>query len=194
MKNFHVIVPALAIIMWGCTPAQFGYNVGGTTSALQDGGSTTSNPTLSPNGGSTGTEEQVGDGGDGGDGGNDGMPTPTATPTGGSGGGGGNEDGGNHPGDGCKDHDHKKPDYVPRDNPNIPGNYSCGKSNGKKVLICHVPGGDYAKSHTLCIAVQGAVNGHGVAVGNLQAKTKANGMHLKDYLGPCGQNPPNQEN
>lgn len=186
MKNFHVILPTLAIVFWGCTPAQFGYNVSGTTSALQDGGGTAGQPQLPGpgNGSNGGEEEQVGEGDDGV---NDGTPSPK--PTGGSGG----EE--NKPGNGCKDHDHKKPDYVPRDYPQVPGNYTCGKSNGKKVLICHVPGGDLAKKHTLCIAIQGAVNGHGVAVGNLQPnKAKSNGMHLKDYLGSCNEQPPNQEN
>jgi hypothetical protein len=187
MKKFQWSLPVLMIAFWGCTPAQFGYNATDVAALSETPNGNSSNPTLpGSNGGDE--EEQVGDG-------EDGKPNPKPTPTYPGGGDGGSNDGGKKPpGDGCKDHNHGKPEYLPPDNPQVPGNYSCGKSNGKKVMICHVPGGDYAKSHTLCVAVQGAVNGHGVAVGNLQPKSRSNGMHLKDYIGACGQRPPNQEN
>lgn len=47
------------------------------------------------------------------------------------------------------------------------------------IKICHIPPGNPAAQHTLCIAMQGAVNGHGV---------KFNGEvggHGGDYPGEC---------
>lgn len=53
--------------------------------------------------------------------------------------------------------------------------YGCG---GKKISICHVPPGNPGNAHTICIAVQGAVNGHDL---DLATCTSSVG----DYCGPC---------
>lgn len=61
--------------------------------------------------------------------------------------------------------------------PNIPAADRCG-NNGDKVIVCHAPGGDEGKAHSLCIPWVAAQNGHRVpADGSIGV--------FGDYLGPC---------
>lgn len=59
---------------------------------------------------------------------------------------------------------------------NIPDEARCG-SRGDKVLVCQVPGGNADNAHTICVSVQGAVNGHV----SFDGKPNQDG----DYLGEC---------
>lgn len=43
----------------------------------------------------------------------------------------------------------------------IPEIYRCGKKMSK-VLVCHIPPGNPANAHSICISLAGALNGHGV--------------------------------
>ncbi len=58
---------------------------------------------------------------------------------------------------------------------------ACKVPNSKKVLVCHVPAGNPAAKHTICISRQGASNGHGLDLAN-PAKP---GAHGGDTLGEC---------
>lgn len=58
---------------------------------------------------------------------------------------------------------------------------ACKVPNSKKVLVCHVPAGNPAAKHTICISRQGASNGHGLDPAN-PAKP---GAHGGDTLGEC---------
>lgn len=58
---------------------------------------------------------------------------------------------------------------------------ACKVPNSKKVLVCHVPPGNPAAKHTICISRQGASNGHGLDLAN-PAKP---GAHGGDTLGEC---------
>lgn len=57
----------------------------------------------------------------------------------------------------------------------------CAKPNAKKVLVCHVPPGNPAARHTLCISQSGAINGHGLNLDDPYAL----GGHGGDRLGSC---------
>lgn len=63
----------------------------------------------------------------------------------------------------------------------IPDDWKCGNNGNKKknhkVLVCHIPKGNPANAHTICIDY------HGV-----QAHLD---LHGGDYLGPCGNSYPN---
>ena len=59
----------------------------------------------------------------------------------------------------------------------IPEDVRCG-SRGEKVLVCQVPGGNAENAHTICVSIQGALNGHQVS---LDGKVNAEG----DYIGEC---------
>jgi hypothetical protein len=54
---------------------------------------------------------------------------------------------------------------------------SCGK-DGKKMLVCHVPQGNVANAHTICISKAGAMHGHGVL-------PSGQGGHGGDHAGRC---------
>lgn len=58
----------------------------------------------------------------------------------------------------------------------IPDEARCG-SRGDKVLVCQVPGGNAENAHTICVSIQGAVNGHV----SFDGKPNREG----DYLGEC---------
>jgi hypothetical protein len=58
---------------------------------------------------------------------------------------------------------------------------ACAEPNTKKVLVCHVPPGNPAAAHTICIAAKGAVNGHGLDLN----EPKKRGGHGGDRLGAC---------
>jgi hypothetical protein len=168
---------------------------GGTTTTSPSGGGST--PTTAPSGGgSTPTTAPSGGG-----------STPTTAPSGPGGKGGGEkgEDKKDKHDGSCDDHKNKPEESIPVDNPGgledpqSALDISCGNSNGKKVLICHVPPGNPARAHTLCISVNGATHGHGVlmptgadstvtraAVGaNKSSATVGEGGHGGDYAGPC---------
>ena len=178
-KYFGFTLIGLCLVASGCTPAQFGFNASSTrTSSLTDPPSGTNNPTL-PTGGTTPT----GNGG-------------TNPPAGGTcDNNNGHHDSDSDDEDGCKDHDHGKPVEIVPDrpgycnHPKTPQDVSCDKSDGKKVLICHVPKGSSSHKHTLCIDIHGATNGHGVTIpgsalaANQNAKNKI--AHAQDYAGPC---------
>jgi hypothetical protein len=51
-------------------------------------------------------------------------------------------------------------------------------SNDKKIQICHIPKGNPKAAHALCIAVQGAVNGHGIDLKTCKSP-------VGDYCGAC---------
>jgi hypothetical protein len=57
--------------------------------------------------------------------------------------------------------------------------FSCGKN---KVLVCHIPHGNPAARHNICISKQGAIHGHGL---NLDSRSANSGHASDDYLGPC---------
>jgi hypothetical protein len=65
-----------------------------------------------------------------------------------------------------KDHDEDSDDTL-----------ACGK-DGKKMLVCHVPQGNVAAAHTICISVNGAMHGHGVL-------PSGQGGHGGDHAGRC---------
>lgn len=56
--------------------------------------------------------------------------------------------------------------------------HSCGKKADKKIYICHRPPGNPDNEHTLCIAIQGAIHGHGILLDGSPTTTG-------DYLGKC---------
>jgi hypothetical protein len=56
-----------------------------------------------------------------------------------------------------------------------------GIENEKHLKICHVPAGNPAARHTICPAVQGAINGHGIDPSDAQKI----GAHGGDTLGAC---------
>lgn len=51
-------------------------------------------------------------------------------------------------------------------------------SREKKIQICHIPPGNAAAAHAICIAVPGAVNGHGIDVKTCKSP-------VGDYCGAC---------
>ncbi len=51
-------------------------------------------------------------------------------------------------------------------------------SNDKKILICHIPPGNPKAAHSICVAVPGAINGHGI-----DPKTCLS--PVGDYCGAC---------
>jgi hypothetical protein len=51
-------------------------------------------------------------------------------------------------------------------------------SHDKKILICHVPYGNPKAAHSICVAVPGAVNGHGIDVTTCTSP-------VGDYCGAC---------
>jgi len=51
-------------------------------------------------------------------------------------------------------------------------------SNDKKIGICHVPKGNPKAAHMICVAVPGAVNGHGIDVTTCKSP-------VGDYCGAC---------
>lgn len=55
---------------------------------------------------------------------------------------------------------------------------SKGKGNGNKVAICHIPSGNPAALHTICVSKQGWLNGH---------KDRHGSEESRDYLGACTQ-------
>lgn len=59
----------------------------------------------------------------------------------------------------------------------------CSAPSGTKVMICHVPPGNPAARHTICVGARGAVNGHGINF----ADPTAIGGHGGDTLGACGE-------
>ena len=59
-------------------------------------------------------------------------------------------------------------DSISDDDSSCDEDYSCGEG---KVMVCHVPAGNSANAHTICIAEQGYLNGHA--------------SHEEDHLGPC---------
>jgi hypothetical protein len=95
---------------------------------------------------------------DGGDGGNG--------PNGGNGGGGSDMD--DNGGDEIGDHDGG-------------GGYDCIEPKENEVLVCHVPPGNPAARHTICVGKPGAEHGHGLDLANPTAV----GGHGGDTLGPC---------
>ncbi len=56
--------------------------------------------------------------------------------------------------------------------------YRCG-AKMKKVLVCHVPPGNPANAHTICISLNGAENGHGVPIDGSVGRISG------DKLGAC---------
>ncbi len=65
----------------------------------------------------------------------------------------------------------------------------CKKPGSKKVLVCHVPPGNPAARHTICIGAPGASHGHGL---DLTDATKP-GAHGGDSLGECKPDAPVEE-
>ena len=63
---------------------------------------------------------------------------------------------------------------------------TCSDSqDSNKVLICHVPPGNPAAAHTLCIS-RNALFGHGLDLSH----SRSSAMHSDDYLGACGSSVP----
>lgn len=58
----------------------------------------------------------------------------------------------------------------------------CTAPSGNQVMICHVPPGNPAARHTICVGVNGAQNGHGINLSD----PSAIGGHGGDTLGACG--------
>ncbi len=58
--------------------------------------------------------------------------------------------------------------------------YTSNSSNAKKVRICHIPQGNPAAKQTICVAIPGAVEGHGVYLDGSKV-----GGHGGDYVGEC---------
>lgn len=65
----------------------------------------------------------------------------------------------------------------------------CKKPGTTKVLVCHVPPGNPAARHTICISAPGASHGHGL---DLADATKP-GAHGGDTLGECKPDAPVEE-
>ena len=65
-------------------------------------------------------------------------------------------------------------------NPTQEAHEACskGKGNGNKVAICHIPSGNPAALHTICVSKQGWLNGH---------KDRHGSEESRDYLGACTQ-------
>lgn len=61
----------------------------------------------------------------------------------------------------------------------------CSAPSSKQVMICHVPPGNPAARHTICVGINGARNGHGLNF----ADPSAIGGHGGDTLGACGALP-----
>jgi hypothetical protein len=59
----------------------------------------------------------------------------------------------------------------------LPVNNTC-KNN--KIKICHVPYGNPANAHTICVPMNAAINGHGINPDGTP------GAHGGDLLGECG--------
>ncbi len=59
-------------------------------------------------------------------------------------------------------------------------NYACNKleENSKKVAVCHIPSGNPAALHTICISINGWEHGHKDSHGNEESR---------DHLGACTQ-------
>lgn len=72
------------------------------------------------------------------------------------------------------------PAYKLLIDPDLAQQFSCG-NNGKKVEICHVPPGNPANAHTLCIGAPAVAH-------HLANHHAANGD--SDYLGACGASVP----
>lgn len=68
-------------------------------------------------------------------------------------------------------------EYHPDDE--LPINNRC---KPRKILICHIPSGNPANAHTLCVSEAGALHGHKIQNG-------VPGGHGGDYAGPCGAAP-----
>jgi len=152
----------------GCNDS--GFTVSDFTSAQQD----LSHPDLPPAGDSSEPSEE-----------NVPSPVPSVVPTGG-------------PVQPPVDNPHGNPKPKPSCNPGngngpitpavidaLVTKYGCvdtsdeGKSsNEKKILVCHVPKGNPRAAHSICIAVPGAINGHGI-----DPKTCLS--PVGDYCGAC---------
>lgn len=52
------------------------------------------------------------------------------------------------------------------------------KNPVKKIQVCHVPGNNIEKAHTICISIKGWENGH-------QKRHQGEAEESFDYLGPC---------
>jgi hypothetical protein len=67
------------------------------------------------------------------------------------------------------------------------GDYRCTDGvDANRVLICHVPPGNLAAAHTLCIS-KNALGGHGLDPNH----PRSNSIHAQDSFGACGSvNPP----
>lgn len=64
----------------------------------------------------------------------------------------------------------------------------CSGASGAQVMICHVPPGNPAARHTICVGIRGAQNGHEINLSD----PAAIGGHGGDTLGACGAAPSEQ--
>lgn len=156
-----------------------GSNVGGDVNSGGGtdvgGGGSVPGDSSSPSGGSS-PENGSGGGGSGGG----------SNPESGSGGGGSGEGStpvaGNTPsaspmpgGDSTDDHTAVPPEADGGDSMVL-----CDNPKEIQVKICHVPEGNPAAKHTLCVGLKGAINGHRV-----NFDSNAVGGHGGDYSGAC---------
>jgi predicted small secreted protein len=77
------------------------------------------------------------------------------------------------------------PGEVPPDQDGGVDPVACDNPATAQVKICHIPAGNPAGKHTLCVGLSGALNGH-------QVKFEVNaapGGHGGDYSGACGADP-----
>lgn len=60
---------------------------------------------------------------------------------------------------------------------------ACDEPGTTKVFVCHVPPGNAAAAHTICVSRNGAIHGHGLDL----TKPDEVGGHGGDRLGECGK-------
>jgi hypothetical protein len=63
---------------------------------------------------------------------------------------------------------------------------ACDEPGTTKVLVCHIPPGNPAAAHTICVSRNGAIHGHGLDL----SKPAQVGGHGGDRLGDCTKLPP----
>jgi hypothetical protein len=76
------------------------------------------------------------------------------------------------------------PNPAPSEDPTDDDAVSCNRAGAVK--ICHVPPGNPAAKHTICVSPQGATHGHGL---NLADPSQIGG-HGGDRVGECNALPP----